>query len=458
MFTFVIELVDLLRYGLVHLFLLFFVFVWTKWLLTALMALRYKPFELSVPPEILQNEVSRTGVIIPVLDEDPDFFTKVLQKVLAEQPGKVIVVINGPRQISLEQVCEACKVDWIYTSQAGKRNAVYLGFKWLQRHFSDCRYVALMDSDTLVTEQSFSELIKSFMVDQKVGGACGTQRIFDPNRSLMTWLEDWIEDSRSKLSMPAFSSVGQIGCLLGRLIFLRYEIFDKAMEDYLNQRIFGVRMEYSDDRYLTQATLTMGFKTVFQSTSIVYTDGPETLSGFIKQQLRWARGSQASTLGNFGWLWTHKLPIALFYTSDILLPFFLLAVFINTLTNLLLYNSALITILDTFFGPGWVRFLCVVIGTCLSIGLRQIPHLRKYKRDVLALPLFVFLATFLLMPLRMWGFFTCLLVPGWGTRQGSYNREDAAGRIYSSFIPVLLGFVLVVIFTILALITPLYLN
>ena len=58
----------------------------------------------------------------------------------------------------------------------------------------------------------------------------------------------------------------------------------------------GVFLEVSDDRTLTNLTLKEGYRTVYQYTSLVYTDAPLQVKKLFKQQLRWARGSQYNTL------------------------------------------------------------------------------------------------------------------------------------------------------------------
>ena len=46
------------------------------------------------------------------------------------------------------------------------------------------------------------------------------------------------------------------------------------MDKFLSEKFLGVYIEVSDDRTLTNYTLMAGYKTVYQSTSLVYTDAP----------------------------------------------------------------------------------------------------------------------------------------------------------------------------------------
>ncbi len=121
------------------------------------------------------------------------------------------------------------------------------------------------------------------------------------------------------------SVLGQVGCLPGRTIAFRKFILDDAMPAFLNARFLGVFLEVSDDRTLTNLCLQQGFRTVYQSTSCVYTDAPVGMQKLAKQQLRWARGSQYNTLRMLPWMMRNTPMLALFYVTDIVLPFLLLA-------------------------------------------------------------------------------------------------------------------------------------
>src|SRR5690606_5591434 len=82
-------------------------------------------------------------------------------------------------------------------------------------------------------------------------------------------------------------------------------------------------LEISDDRTLTNLTLKQGYRTVYQHTSLVYTDVPLELGRLFRQQLRWARGSQYNTLRMLPWMLRHARWLAFFFLLDIVLPFLL---------------------------------------------------------------------------------------------------------------------------------------
>lgn len=226
-------------------------------------------------------------MIVPVVDEPPDLFREVLGRTVEQGPDEVVVVINGARNEVLEQICDdhGPTVRRLYTPVAGKRNALRTGIEASRSDVS-----VLVDSDTLWTPTTLSELVKPF-ADERVGGVTTRQRILRPERSLITRWMDWLENTRSLYAMPAQSALGQVGCLPGRTIAFRRHILMRVMEQFLTGRFLGVLVEISDDRPLTNLTLKEGYRTVYQHTSLVHTDAPLTLGRLFRQQLRWARGT-----------------------------------------------------------------------------------------------------------------------------------------------------------------------
>ena len=402
----------------VYLFAVFSGLVWALWLLKVVLSRRYRPFTA--------EHHAGTSVIVPVVDEPLDLFREVLGRVTEQSPDEVIVVINGAPNPGLVSVCEefAPLVQWVHTPIPGKRNAVKIGTE-MSRH----EITVLLDSDTIWTEGTLPELIKPF-ADATIGGVTTRQRILEPTRSWITRWADWLENSRSLYSMPAQSALGQVGCLPGRTIAFRREILIRAMDDFMHQKFMGVFLEVSDDRTLTNLTLKQGYRTVYQHTSLVYTDAPLQIKKLFKQQLRWARGSQYNTLRMLPWMLGHAPVLALFFLVDILLPFLLVGTLAGWAyraisgTGVNLYQA----ILDTYgAGTGWVWVIALMIAsTVLSMAIRQIRHLQEVPSDFFRLPMFIIVSTFFLMPVRLLGFLRMAHASGWGTRAGAYAGGDPA--------------------------------
>ena len=413
MFIFILQIRHMLdEQAELYLFTIFSALVWLLWLIKVVLSRRYRPY--------LEDHHETTSVVLPVVDEPLDLFRDVLHRVTEQQPDEVIVVINGKPNPDLERVCEefAPLVQWVHTPIPGKRNAVKIGTE-----LSHGDITVLVDSDTVWTPGTLRELIKPF-ADAKIGGVTTRQRILEPNRSWITRWADWLENSRSLYSMPAQSVLGQVGCLPGRTIAFRRSILVQVMDDFMTQRFMGVFLEVSDDRTLTNLTLKAGYRTVYQHTSLVYTDAPLEVKKLFKQQLRWARGSQYNTLRMLPWMLGHAPILAMFFLADILLPFLLVGTIVGWIyraasgTGVNLYQAVL-EAYGAHAGWFWVIAL-MVTSSVLSMAIRQIRHLQEVPGDFFRLPVFIITSTFFLMPVRLLGFLRMAHASGWGTRAGAY--------------------------------------
>ncbi|WP_149202056.1 glycosyltransferase [Actinotalea subterranea] len=414
MFIFLLQLRHMLQDSSeYYLFAAFSALVWALWALKVVLSRRYRPYMLP--------HRTTTSVVVPVVDEPEDLFRDVLARMVEQHPDEIIVVINGARNTVLERVCDefAPLVRWTHTPVPGKRNAVRIGTL-----MSRYDITVLVDSDTVWTPRVLEELVKPF-ADDRVGGVTTRQRILEPTRSWITRWADWLENSRALYSMPAQSVLGQIGCLPGRTIAFRRNILVRVMDRFMTERFLGVFLEVSDDRTLTNLTLKEGYRTVYQHTSLVYTDAPLQIKKLFKQQLRWARGSQYNTLRMLPWMLGHAPWLALFFLADIVLPFLLVGTILGwgyravTGTGVNFYEAILATYGEQV---GWVWVVALMItSSVLSMAIRQIRHLQEVPSDFFRLPVFIVVSTFFLMPVRLIGFFRMGHVSGWGTRAGAYS-------------------------------------
>jgi hyaluronan synthase len=399
--------------GALVLFPVYATLVWVNWGIRASVSRRYRPWT--------RDHDVTASVIVPVVDEPVDLFFEVLQRIQKQSPHQAIVVINGPRNPGLEEVCMDTGVEWTWTDVPGKRNAVRMGVE-----MATGEICVLVDSDTLWTEETLPELLKPFR-ESSVGGVTTSQRVLDPRRTFLTRWADWMEDTRALYSMPAQSVLGQVGCLPGRTIAFRTSILRAAMPGFLNDRFLGIFLEVSDDRTLTNLCLKQGYRTVYQSTSLVYTDCPVRVGKMYRQQLRWARGSQYNTLRMFPWMLGHTPLLAFFFACDIVLPFILLGTFAGWIYRVVNQTGTnfVSPLLDAFPGPvGWaVAATLIVVGSAVSMWLRQARHLEQEHRDWPWMPVYILFSSFFLMPVRLAGFVRMAHAASWGTRRNAFKAD-----------------------------------
>lgn len=412
MFIYLLQLREALRGRVTVLFgfATYATIVWIMWAIKTTISRRYTPW--------LEPHSTRASVIVPVVDEPVELFTDVLERIVKQRPYEVIVVINGAQNPGLERVCEDIGVQWLWTPTPGKRNAVRMGVD--EASGDVC---VLVDSDTLWTKDTLAELVKPF-ADPRVGGVTTRQRILEPRRCFFTKWADWMENSRARYSMPMQSVIGQVGCLPGRTIAFRTSVLRRAMYAFMTEKFLGVFLEVSDDRNLTNLCLKQGYRTVYQETSLVYTDAPVKVRKLSKQQLRWARGSQYNSLRMMPWMVGHAPLLAFFFAMDMVLPFLLLGTIFAWVYRSATHTGINFTqpIIVAFPGPvGWALIGgAVVVGSTVSMWLRQYRHLVDVPRDYGWMPVYILFSTFFLMPIRILGFVRMAHAAAWGTRRNAY--------------------------------------
>ncbi|MBD0738310.1 glycosyltransferase family 2 protein [Streptomyces sp. CBMA29] len=427
MLAFLLEIRELRLQGVVYPFAAFMALVWLLWLIKVVLARRYKPWKRPFQ--------TTTSVIIPVVDEPEDLFREVVGRIIDQRPTEIIVVINGRRNEALERICDDLGVFWRWTPVPGKRNALKVGLAE-----SSGEIAVLVDSDTIWTANTLSELVKPFR-DREVGGVTTRQRILQPSRTVLTRWADWLESVRCQYSMPAMSVLGTVGCLPGRTIAFRSHILFDCMDAFLGEKFLGVFLEVSDDRTLTNYTLKAGYKTVYQSTSLVYTDAPLQLKKLAKQQYRWARGSQYNTLRMMPWMLRNAKMLALFYFTDVAVPFVLLGTFASWLVAA--FHRGRPTIYDDLPLPSdptksLVLLLALAaVMSLFSLMFRFGRHFAYRPQDLLFLPTFMVINTLLLLPVRLLGFFRCAHNASWGTRADSFAGEKSHSSLV--LVPYVIG-------------------
>ena len=428
MYTFVLMFIDLFKNQNLHYFMLFFIFIFVRWGVVYFNAIKYKPYKYD------GDKKFNTSVIIPVVDEPLDLFNQVLTRIASQDPSEIIVVINGPKNEGLEQ----CVQDFTqglqnsshsnvlmkcyYTSIAGKRNAVRVGMK---HTMPDSDIAVLVDSDTVWTENTLSELVKPFACDEKIGGVTTRQKILDPNRNLITMFANLLEEIRAEGSMKAMSYREKVGCLPGRTIAFRTSILRKSMYEFMHEEFMGIHKEVSDDRSLTNLTLKAGYKTVMQDTSVVYTDAPVKWKKFIRQQFRWSEGSQYNNLRMTPWMFKNAKLMCFIYWTDMLMPMLLISVYVNALICIILNHCGVNIATINYTGAIYTTIALIILGCIFSFGARNIKVMSNLQfRYTLLIPVFIFVLTIIMVPVRLIGLSKCADGMGWGTRQ--LTEEGAA--------------------------------
>jgi len=342
----------------------------------------------------------KVSAVIPVYNEDLEMFSKCLES-LRNQTGtdlEVIVANDGTLVPDIREVFENQKgVDWKYLNlpHRGKREAMYDGFK-----ASNGDILVFCDSDTIFSPSCISELVRPF-ANPRVGATTGNVRIYN-NQSLLGKLTDFRYWIAFNLERAAQSHFNVVSCISGPCGAYRRIAIEMVLDDWVNQKFFGRKCTYGDDRHLTNLVLAGGYETKYVAKAEALTMLPSTKLKWARQQLRWARSFYREFLVNLGTFANCSPWLAYDLTYLALFPIFVLFNIMLVLTRTAFMASQVLPI-----------YLSIVLTSAL---IRPIYGAVKTRdSSFLAFALYGFLFVCVLLPLKIYSLFS-LNSTAWGSR------------------------------------------
>jgi hyaluronan synthase len=285
------------------------------------------------------------SVIIPVYNQE-NLIEKVVDAIFSStyQNLEVVAVNDGSKDKTAEVLVEITKkyprLKVINKPNGGKRTAVATGFYSAKGNF-----VVLIDSDSIVDKYAIEEFMKIFVANPKVGGIVGNGKVLNSSKNFLTKCQDAWYDYSFNIGKTSESTFGTVLCLSGCLAAYRRETISAFMTFWANDKVqygddrnlttFAIATPWakgemapikkrmltsmasyddSEDRGLTAQAIDVEWETVYAPTAVVYTDVPETVRTYFRQQTRWKKGYLRSTFFISAFFW-HKNPLMalLFY-------------------------------------------------------------------------------------------------------------------------------------------------
>lgn len=309
------------------------------------------------------------SVIIPVYNQKS--MIEIVIDAIYQSTYKNIEVIavndgstDGSKEILNKLVKKYSTLTVIHKKNEGKRKAVALAF-----YKSKGKYLILVDSDSVIDKHAIAEMMKTFSGDLKVGAAVGFAKAWNAEKNILTRCQDVWYDYSFNIRKACESVFGSVMCCSGCLAGYRREAIahyipywvrskihdseDRELTSYVvatpwaksefkkhyaglpafSQIALESMAQYDDaeDRGLTAQVLHT-WKAVYVASAIVYTDVPEKISGFIRQQQRWKKGTTRVNFFVSSFFWRKHPIMSLIFYLDFMMafitPFIILTVFL----------------------------------------------------------------------------------------------------------------------------------
>lgn len=250
------------------------------------------------------------AVQVPVYNEDPTALEAALRSLLAQTrlPNRVHVVDDG----SLDDYAEVR--DW-WRHAAGAHGVVTTWTRTVNRGKRHAQMEVLaddpadvfvtLDSDSTLDRAAIEEGLKPF-VDPHVTSVAGMVAVWNTRTNFLTRLTAVLYTSFTRGFRSAQSVLGSVMVNSGTLAFYRADVIREHAGSYEHETFRGRPMQMNDDSMMTFYAMLAG-RTVHQPTSVAFTVVPDKLSHYLRQQLRWMRGTFIRTF----WWWRY-LPVTRF--------------------------------------------------------------------------------------------------------------------------------------------------
>jgi len=349
----------------------------------------------------------KVSVVVPCYNEKQGIVKTVNSILASDYPADLVDLIvvddastDGSKDVLREFWRGSSRVFNVVSlwRNVGKRGAVAEGLKY-------CRgdVVVLVDSDTVLDVDAVRNLVQP-LVDPKVFCVCGNAEVAPGKSVLARFQKVWYNES-FRIRKGVESLFGSVFCCSGVLAAYRADKLREVLPEFLNETFLGVKVASGDDRRLTNLMLRLGGRSVFQSNAVAYTAVPTGLKQFIKQQIRWGRGSLRGML--FALSFFHKRPLKqslLFYLTMFATFLSPLALILSTVG--LAFLGEWFAVAGYFGGLALVSLLFALTDRLLVVGFGV--------RDVVFRVGF-FMVLFGLTFVYVYGWFTSAK-NGWGTR------------------------------------------
>ncbi|MCL2642853.1 MAG: glycosyltransferase family 2 protein [Candidatus Bathyarchaeota archaeon] len=269
--------------------------------------------------------------------------------------------------------------------------------------------IVSIDSDAIVESSALVNLVQPF-TDPDVycvsGNAIVSNEYKQKSNTFLARLQKvWYTDGFC-IRKGAESLFGIVLCCSGVLSAFRKDKVRQILPNWLTETFRGRKCLSGEDAQLTTWMLKLGGKSVFQSNAIVYTEAPVTMKAFIKQQLRWGRGSFYSMMAAFKIFLKKSAVAKLFFYSTFITSVFSPVVLFLSLLALMMVNgvSPLFVFIAGYLLVGYVSAL-----TCKML----VPYFTNkdlFYRTILFI---------LMIPLSILYFYSWITIyreKTWGTR------------------------------------------
>jgi peptidoglycan-N-acetylglucosamine deacetylase len=271
---------------------LFFLAIWlglARLLLLSGMGLGNRRAEARRVAPVISASPPLQTVLIPAHNEAKVIVGAVQHILASDYPNLEVIVIDdgstdGTSALVRDNFSADARVTLITIANGGKAAALNHGLK----HARGSVIVAV-DADTHFQTDAISRLVRWFE-DPAVGAVAGNAKVGNRVNLITRWQALEYVTSQN-LERRAFAALGCITVVPGAIGAWRREALEH-LSGFPGDTL-------AEDQDLTIALLKAGYKVLYDSSAVGWTEAPDTVGGLARQRFRWA-------FGTLQCLWKHR--------------------------------------------------------------------------------------------------------------------------------------------------------
>lgn len=267
-------------------------------------------------------------IAIPAKNEEGAIFQTIVQTAKSDYPAellRIILVNDGSTDNTLSEMrrakAEVAKYGIAATVVNWKKNRGKRAAMAEAVNRSQSEIILFVDSDSYIDSSAIRELVKYFPLDEKIGGVTAHTLVSNSSQRLLPRLQALHYFISYKVYKSTESLFGTVTCCPGCCSAYRLDYLRKNISEWSEEKFLGVRCTFGDDRSVTNYLLKHGYKTVFSPAAIAFTEVPEKLKHFLKQQLRWKKSWARESLLASKFFWKKNPIMALIFYLGLFLTY-----------------------------------------------------------------------------------------------------------------------------------------
>ena len=341
------------------------------------------------------------SILIPTKDEEPELFIKCLESAIRQKGTKEILIGDDVSENKISDLLK--KYPSLDRNVKIYRSDENIGKKNMQVNlFQKTKYdiIVSIDSDVVLVDEFTIKKLIAPLNNPKIGLTNGNLCIFGARKNLLNRVQSVMYYCANQIGRRSWGNLGFNPVASGQTLAIRKSYFMPLLKEYLTKKFLGNKINFGEDRLMTNLLLREGYKSVYVELAKTKSIGCETLTKYVKQQTRWRRSGIRESL--FLLEFSKNPYLFALVSSRLVLPF---------IFTILLTTSLAYTLLAGYL---WNIPLIISILVFVTV-ISDIPMILEDYRRLPDLIVFSIFNVLLLSPLWVYALLT-LNKTGWGTR------------------------------------------